>query len=207
MEICIVDYGMGNLRSVEKALCKLGFDARLVTKPDEVRNAQSLILPGVGAFGDAMKGLKDRGLCEPIIEHAHSGRPLMGICLGMQILFESSEEDPGVAGLSLLSGEVRRFRDKNRKIPHMGWNSLQTRADSKMLSGLGDLPFVYFTHSYYVLPTEPRVAAAITEYGIEFVSAVESENICGTQFHPEKSQQVGLRILQNFCNTQSFSLK
>lgn len=196
--ISIVDYGMGNLRSVQKALEKLGAETELVTSAEQVASASKLVVPGVGAFGDAMKGLEERGLIGPLREYARSGRPLLGICLGMQILFEKSEEDPGVEGLGLIAGEVRRFRVQDLKIPHMGWNSLRVENGSRLLAGLGEAPYVYFVHSYYVAPCEQVVGAARTEYGETFVSAVETGNVFGTQFHPEKSQQVGLKILTNF---------
>lgn len=203
MALSIVDYGMGNLRSVEKALAKLGFEAKLVSTPAEVQGADKLVLPGVGAFGDAMKGLHERGLVEPVREYARSGRPLMGICLGMQIFFESSEEDPGIEGLGLIPGTVKRFTQSGMKIPHMGWNDLKILNGSKLLSGLGNSPYVYFVHSYYVAPNDAAVAAATTRYGDEFVSAVETGNLWGTQFHPEKSQEHGLKILQNFARNNN----
>ena len=204
--ISIVDYGMGNLRSVEKALEKLGFEAHLVSTPEEVGAATKLILPGVGAFGDAMRGLDQRGLIEPIRSAAASGTPIMGICLGMQIFFDSSEEDPGVAGLSLIPGTVRRFRTTELKVPHMGWNDLADIGESKLLANLGPSPYVYFVHSYFVVPENGAAAAAFTTYGERFVSAVETENICGTQFHPEKSQAIGMKILRNFAEIREAAL-
>ncbi len=197
--ISIIDYGMGNLRSVEKALEGMGFETRLISTPDETADAGKLILPGVGAFGDAMKGLTDRGLVEPLRAHAASGKPLFGICLGMQILFESSEEDPGVGGLGILKGTVLRFERNELKVPHMGWNNLRIAPDSRWFSGLGTEPYVYFVHSYYVRPEDPAVSAATAEYGLTFTAGVEAGNVGGTQFHPEKSQATGLRILRNFA--------
>lgn len=204
--ISIVDYGMGNLRSVEKALEKLGFEARLVSTPEEVGAATKLILPGVGAFGDAMRGLDQRGLIEPIRSAAASATPILGICLGMQVFFDSSEEDPGIAGLSLIPGTVRRFRTTELKVPHMGWNDLADINGSKLLANLGPSPYVYFVHSYFVVPEDSRAAAAYTTYGGRFVSAVETENIYGTQFHPEKSQAIGMKILQNFAEIREAAL-
>jgi glutamine amidotransferase len=198
--ISIVDYGMGNLRSVEKALEKLGCDTRVITAPEDVKSAQKLIVPGVGAFGDAMHGLAERGLVDSIREFGESGKPLLGICLGLQILFESSEEDPGVEGLNLLPGTVQRFVSRDLKIPHMGWNHIKVLNGSRLLSDLGPDPYVYFVHSYFVAPGAPDVAAATCDYGTEFVAAIERGSLFGTQFHPEKSQAVGLRILRNFAN-------
>jgi imidazole glycerol-phosphate synthase subunit HisH len=198
--ISIVDYGMGNLRSVHKALEKLGNEAQLVSTAREIGAAERLIVPGVGAFGDAMKGLAARGLIEPIRAYARTGRPVLGICLGMQIMFEESEEDPGVEGLGIVPGNVVRFRTRELKVPHMGWNSLEVSAGSRLLAGLDQAPHVYFVHSYFVAPRRAAVAAATTEYGGKFVAAIESGNIMGTQFHPEKSQDTGLRILTNFAN-------
>lgn len=191
---------MGNLRSVEKALAREGAQSRLISNPDEVATAEKLILPGVGAFGDAMAHLHEQGMVQALKDYATSGRPMMGVCLGMQLLFEGSEEDPETSGLSIFPGTVKRFpANMGLKVPHMGWNTLQVRPDSKVLAGLGDDPYVYFVHSYYVAPTDPDVASARTEYGTEFVSAVERGTISGVQFHPEKSQSVGLRILNNFA--------
>jgi glutamine amidotransferase len=205
--ISIVDYGMGNLRSVEKALQKLGHETRLVSTAAEVNAATRLVLPGVGAFGDAMRGLQERSLIEPLKNYAASGRPLFGICLGMQILFETSEESPGVEGLGLIRGEVRRFPAMELKVPHMGWNRLQMQSSCPWYADLGAEPYVYFVHSYYVVPAEPKVTACTTEYGMNFTSAVAQENIGGTQFHPEKSQATGLRILNNFatCEQPAYS--
>lgn len=198
--IAVIDYGMGNLRSVQKALEKLGHDARLVTTSEEMDKAEKVILPGVGAFGDAMRGLHERGLVEPIRAYVRQGRPLMGICLGMQIFMETSEEDPGVEGLGLLKGSVRRFRNVGLKIPHMGWNQLdRLNAGSRLFSTLAPESYVYFVHSYFVVPEDLSARATLTTYGETFVSAVEKDNLCGTQFHPEKSQETGLRILANFA--------
>lgn len=197
--IAIVDYGMGNLRSVEKALDKLGFVARVTSDAGEISSSGKLVVPGVGAFGDAMHGLGQRGLIEPIRQFAMSGKPVLGICLGMQIFFEESEEDPGIAGIGLLAGSVQRFRSTHLKIPHMGWNNLNLREDSRLFSGLEN-PFVYFVHSYYVVPADSSVAAASVEYGERFTAAVETGCVFGTQFHPEKSQAVGMAILRNFGN-------
>ncbi len=198
--ISIVDYGMGNIQSVEKALAHTGAETKLISTPEEVAAAEKLVLPGVGAFGDAMNHLREQGMVDALREYADSGRPMIGVCLGMQLLFESSEEDPGNPGLGILKGTVKRFSpDMGLKVPHMGWNTLNVRSDSKVFAGLGDQPHVYFVHSYYVAPAEPDVVAATTSYGIDFVSAVERGSVSGAQFHPEKSQAKGLQILQNFA--------
>lgn len=197
--ITIVDYGMGNLHSVEKALQSLGLETHLASTAAELDKAEKLVLPGVGAFGDAMRGLHEQGLVDSLRSYASSGRPLFGICLGMQILFESSEEDPGVEGLGLLKGTVKRFPAMKLKVPHMGWNRLQIKTASPWFADLGADPYVYFVHSYYVVPEQEEATAATTDYGIEFTSAVAFDNVGGTQFHPEKSQATGLRILRNFA--------
>ncbi|MCX7718672.1 MAG: imidazole glycerol phosphate synthase subunit HisH [Candidatus Sumerlaeaceae bacterium] len=200
MSVAIVDYGMGNLRSVSKACERLGAATNIVETPDAVEGAERLIVPGVGAFGDAMQELDRRGLVDAIRRYARSGRPVLGICLGLQIFFDTSEEAPGVAGLSLLPGTVRRFRSDSLKIPHMGWNRLDVRRSSRLLGSLDAEPFVYFVHSYYVIPQDDAVIAATAEYGIPFVAAVERDALFGVQFHPEKSQQTGLEILRRFLS-------
>lgn len=197
--ISIVDYGMGNLRSVEKAFAEAGFAVHRIATAGDVGRAKKLVLPGVGAFGDAVRHLKRGGVDQALKDAAAAGVPLLGICLGAQLLFEGSEEDPEVAGLGILGGRVRRFPGgTGLKVPHMGWNSLDVKAGSKVLSGLGKSPFVYFVHSFYMEPDDVAVVAGETEYGFRFASAVERGNIAGVQFHPEKSQGLGLRILENF---------
>lgn len=201
--ISIVDYGMGNLRSVEKALEKLGCATRFVGTPEEIVSAESIILPGVGAFGDAVAELRRQGLVEPLRAFAAGGRPMMGICLGLQVFFESSDEAPGVEGLALLPGTVRRIRGEGLKIPHMGWNSLSIRTDSRLFAGIAQETHVYFVHSFHVVPDDDTVVAASCEYGGRVVAAVERGALWGTQFHPEKSQDAGLRILGNFAAAAS----
>jgi glutamine amidotransferase len=199
--ITIVDYGMGNLRSVQKALQKVGSDAVITSDPDTVRSADRLILPGVGAFGDAMEQLRARGLVEPVAGFIASGKPFLGICLGMQLLFEWGEEDGGHAGLGVLRGKVLRFQptDPALKVPHMGWNALQWTRDDPVLAGLKPGCCVYFVHGYHVAPADPSIVAATTDYGGPFCSCVRRGNVFATQFHPEKSQKVGLKLLANFA--------
>lgn len=197
--ISIIDYGMGNLHSVANALQHTGATTRLVTTPEEILAAEKLILPGVGAFRDAMAHLQEQGMVQPILDYAASGRPLLGVCLGMQLLFETSEEAPGTPGLGIFPGTVLRFpADSGLKVPHMGWNTLNVNPSSRILADLGAEPYVYFVHSYYVQPKDPAITAATTSYGLNFTSAVEKDNIAGVQFHPEKSQETGQQILRNF---------
>jgi len=197
--IALVDYGMGNLRSVEKALQQAGAVVRVVQDAAGVRGARAVVLPGVGAFGDCLANLRRAGLTEAIGEVVRSGRPFLGICLGFQALFESSAEAPGVAGLGLFAGTVPRFANGKLKVPHMGWNQLRVqRPDCPMLAGIADRSFVYFVHSYFCAPRDEAVVCGTTEYGVEFCSMLWSGNVYATQFHPEKSQGVGLRMLENF---------
>lgn len=200
--ISIVDYGMGNLRSVQKALEFVGAEAQIVSTPEAIESAERLILPGVGAFGDAMLHLSERGLVEPLKAYAESERLLMGICLGMQLVFDSSEEDGAHVGLGLVPGRIIRFRpsDHALKVPHMGWNALDFEAgQSRLLEGVNPGDAVYFVHSYYAEPADASVIAARADYGGLFCAAIETGNILATQFHPEKSQAVGLRMLKNFA--------
>jgi len=187
--IAVIDYGMGNLRSVQKALEKAGYTALVTNNPKHILNARSIVLPGVGAFKDCIHNLK---------------RFNLGICLGLQILFTLSEEFGETSGLNLVKGKVVRFSNKDTstatrlKIPHMGWNSIAIRKDLPLFSGIEDGSFFYFVHSYYVIPDDEGVVATTTDYGIEFTSGIQQENIFACQFHPEKSQQIGLRLLKNF---------
>jgi imidazole glycerol-phosphate synthase subunit HisH len=203
--IVIVDYGMGNLHSVEKGFERFGFDVKVTDNLTEIRNADKLVLPGVGAFHDAMEGLRQRGLVEPIMNWVESGKPFLGICLGLQLLFSKSYEDGEHEGLGIIPGRVVRFNfsgNKERaelKIPHMGWNQINFRKkDTPILKNIPDSAYVYFVHSYYVCPEDENVIATETDYGIRFTSMVWHKNIFATQFHPEKSQQNGLTILKNF---------
>ena len=205
--IVIVDYGMGNLRSVSKALERLGAQACLTSRPEDVASAEKLILPGVGAFDAAMRELDARGLTEPIKTAIAANRPYLGICLGLQLLFDSSEEGQGAPGLGILRGTVRRLpAQADLKIPHMGWNqidSVQQRASSvqahgRLLQGIPEGSFFYFVHSYYADPADRSLVALESEYGLRFPAMIARERLFATQFHPEKSQAVGLRLLKNF---------
>jgi len=198
--IAIIDYGMGNLRSVQKAVEHVGAAGIVTADPREVERAEKVIFPGVGAFGDAMAELEKRRLTAPILESIKSGKPFLGICLGLQLLFESSQENPGVRGLGILSGTVEKFAG-DFKIPHMGWNriGIKNRA-CPILQDTADGTYLYFVHSYYVVPRDQAIAACTTGYGTDFVSMVWKDNIYATQFHPEKSQENGLKILKAFCN-------
>ena len=196
--IAIIDYGAGNLQSVEKALRHLGCQCQITADPGELAAAQAAVLPGVGAFGDAMGQLRARGLEEPIRQFVSSGKPFLGICLGLQILFEESEESPGVQGLGLLRGKVLRLpKESGLKIPHIGWNSLSVGKPGGLFAGVEGEPYVYFVHSYY-LRAEEDVVTATAEYGTTIHAAVQKGNLLACQFHPEKSGQVGLSLLENF---------
>ncbi len=197
--IAIVDYGMGNLRSVEKAFAKLGHGASITNEPEQLAAAEKIVLPGVGAFADAIAELHRRQLAEPLKQAVQQGKPFLGICLGLQLLFDTSYEDGEHAGLGIVPGKVVRFDPSQQKVPHMGWNQLQVRRPSPVLSGLADGIHVYFVHSYYVVPEDEEVIATTTEYGVPFTSSIWRDNLFATQFHPEKSQSDGLRILANFA--------
>jgi len=196
--ILIIDYGMGNLRSVEKAFAYLGHKAVVSDDPSFLKEADGAVLPGVGAFGDAMRELDTRGFIPLVRGMVEEGKPFLGICLGYQLLFESSQEDPGVIGLALLEGEVIRFPDEV-KIPHMGWNDAMIRKSHPILNGVDDGSFFYFIHSYYVSLKDENDALTMTDYGLDFASGVARDNLVAFQFHPEKSSKTGLRILDNFA--------
>ena len=195
--VVLVDYGMGNLRSVQKALEHVGMLALKTDDPEVVSRADVVVLPGVGAFKDAVKNLKSKGLWDVILEHINKGKPYLGICLGMQLLFEKSYEFGEEKGFGVLEGEVKLF-PPGVKIPHIGWNQVWKRKNSKLLEGIKNGEFFYFVHSYHVVPKDMSVCASTTDYGIDFVSSVEVDNIFAVQFHPEKSQKAGLWLLQNF---------
>jgi imidazole glycerol-phosphate synthase subunit HisH len=196
--IGIIDYGMGNLRSVEKAIEHLGGRCRILSRPTEAGDCSGIILPGVGAFAEAMENLRSGGWVETIRELTAAGRQFLGICLGLQLLFTRSEEGPGDTGLDLLPGRVVRLPEAAGIIPHMGWNQLRLREPDPLFAGIAKKSYVYFVHSYVAVPDDLEAIAAVTDYGGEFVSAVSRGNIHGLQFHPEKSQRTGLRILANF---------
>ncbi|MGI6255698.1 MAG: imidazole glycerol phosphate synthase subunit HisH [Acutalibacter sp.] len=197
--ISIIDYGAGNLQSVEKALRYLGYQCTVTADPQALLAGEGAILPGVGSFGDAMEQLRSRGLEEPIRQFVASGKPFLGICLGLQILFEESEESPSVAGLGLLRGKILRLpKESGLKIPHIGWNSLKLKAEEPLFAGLPEEPYVYFVHSYY-LKAEEDIVTATAEYGAQIHAAVRKGNLMACQFHPEKSGRVGLQILRNFA--------
>lgn len=198
--IAIIDYQMGNLRSVQKGFEKVGHRATITSDPDVLARADKVVLPGVGAFGDAMAELKRRHLVEPIRQAVDAGKPFLGICLGLQLLFDVGYEHGTHEGLGILRGEVVRFEvPRQYKVPHMGWNQLAIRRPAPLLAGLPDGVHCYFVHSYYVAPVDARVVATETDYPIPFCSMIWRDNLFATQFHPEKSQQHGLRMLANFA--------
>ncbi|MBT3343110.1 MAG: imidazole glycerol phosphate synthase subunit HisH [Gemmatimonadetes bacterium] len=197
--IAIIDYGMGNLRSVEKAFQFLGFDAQIITDADELTDAMHLVLPGDAAFGDAMRNLCDGGWDQRIRDHVSTGRPFLGICVGLQLMFATSEEMGEHTGLSLLPGRCVRF-PKTEKVPQIGWNQIDAHTPSPLLEGIEDGSFFYFVHSYYVQADVDADQLATTQYGIQYTSVAGRDNVFGVQFHPEKSQKIGLRLLTNFAN-------
>ena len=206
--IAVIDYGKGNLRSVQKSLEFVGAKVIVTHDPDLILNANSVVLPGVGAFKDCMANLNKLKLVDPIRKFIDGGKPFLGICLGLQVLFEESEEYGPVAGLGILPGKVVKFpggssETKNGrpiKIPHMGWNQINVKKNVPLFGGMGDAPYFYFVHSYYVVPEDQNMVATVTNYGVEFVSGIQHKNIYAFQFHPEKSQTLGLSILERFSN-------
>jgi len=198
--IVIVDYGMGNLRSVQKGFERVGCQVRVSREIREISAADGVVLPGVGAFNACMENLRRFGLVEPIREALRQRRPFLGICLGFQLLFTESEEFGPQKGLDLLPGRVVGFRPENDlKVPHMGWNSIGKKKETLFLEGVSDGDYVYFVHSYYVVPEDPSVIATTTTYGTSFASSIATDHLFACQFHPEKSQEIGLRILANFA--------
>ncbi len=200
--IGIIDYGMGNLGSVSNAFRFLELDARIITAKQEMDGCRALVLPGVGAFGDCMSHLVEHDFADAIRSWVSDGKPMMGICLGLQALFESSEETPGVEGLGIFKGTVKRFNlPAELKVPQIGWNRMkEVKPECPMFEGIADGSFFYLVHSYYVCPEEERIIAGRTDYGIDYCTCVWSDNVFATQFHPEKSQAAGLRMLRNFWN-------
>ena len=198
--IAIIDYGMGNLSSVFKALKKLGADVRITGSASEIGVADSVILPGVGNFGDGMKHLQVSGLDKIVKKSIGDGKPFLGICLGMQLLMDESEEAPGLPGLGIFRGKVVRFPKSSLKVPHMGWNNIDNETRNPNLAGIKDGTYFYFVHSYYVKPDDSKINAATCNYGLDFSACIGENNVFATQFHPEKSQDAGLRILENWIS-------
>jgi glutamine amidotransferase len=202
VSVAIIDYGVGNLRSVEKAFAATGCEARISGDEEYLRRAEKLVLPGVGAFAACMKALRERGFDRLVRERASAGTPLLGVCVGMQLLFEESEEFGATRGLGLLKGRVRKF-DGELVVPQVGWNRIHQRQAHALFEGVADGAFCYFVHSFYCEPEDEAVVVGQTEYGQRYASVVAEKNVCGVQFHPEKSQDVGLRMLKNFASTVS----
>jgi glutamine amidotransferase len=198
--IAIIDYGMGNLSSVFKALKKLGADASITASTSEIGKADSVILPGVGNFGDGMKHLQASGLDTAVKNSIKDGKPFLGICLGMQLLMDESEEAPGLHGLGIFKGKVVRFPKNALKVPHMGWNDINIKGKNPNLAGIKDGTYFYFVHSYYVKPDDSKINAATCNYGLDFSACIGKKNVFATQFHPEKSQDAGLCILKNWIS-------
>ena len=197
MSVAIIDYGVGNLRSVEKAFAAMGCEAVISGDESVLRKAERLVLPGVGAFAACMKGLKESGFDQLVKERASEGTPLLGVCVGMQLLFDESEEFGSTQGLGLLRGSVRRFSSE-LIVPHIGWNRIHQTRSHELFGGVEEGSFCYFVHSFYCEPMDESVVVGQTEYGVRYASVVADGNVCGVQFHPEKSQDVGLRMLRNF---------
>ena len=201
--IGVIDYGAGNLRSVCNSLKKLSVDCHVVKAPSDLNKIETMIFPGVGSFGDSSDQLKKQSLFEPIREWIINDRPFLGICIGFQMLFDSSEESPGSEGLGIIPGKVIKFSEqKNLKVPHMGWNEVQIKnLNDPVWQKIDDLTHFYFVHSYFPKPDNPEVSSSITGYGVDFTSSIRFGNIFGTQFHPEKSQKSGLRLIENFLKS------
>lgn len=198
--IAIIDYGVGNLFSVEKAFASIGEEVKVTGVADDLKSADKLVLPGVGAFGDCMNNLKSTGLIPVIMEQINNNKPLLGICVGLQILFEGSDESPDVKGLGIFKGMVRRIKAPYLKTPHMGWNSISIKhRTDKFFNELKDNSYFYFVHSYHAVPEDKSIIAAVTEYGETLTAAIIDKNIYATQFHPEKSGDVGINLIKNFC--------
>lgn len=202
--IGIIDYGAGNLQSVKKALDFIGAESVITDNPEIINTCDKILLPGVGSFGDAMNSMRAKNLTDTIKQNALSGKLFLGICLGLQLLFEESEESPNAEGLGILKGRIRKFpSDMGLKIPHIGWNSIEIKQKDSLFKGIPDNSYVYFVHSYYLEAENEKDIAAVTNYGIDFHSAVGKGNIFATQFHPEKSGDVGLQILRNFASMEA----
>jgi len=200
--LALIDYGSGNIRSVHNALKHVGADVRLVSSPDGLADADAVVLPGVGAFGDCVQGIQQRNLWEPMQDWMASGKPFLGICVGYQLLFEESEESPGVRGFGVFQGKVKKFSTKGLKVPQIGWNNLDLAQPSHALwQGLPRNPHVYFVHSYFPEPADPSIVTSRSTYGETFAASAARDNVAAVQFHPEKSQDIGLGILRNFVGT------
>ena len=198
--ITIIDYGMGNLRSVQKAFEKIGVPAMISSNPNDVMRADKIVLPGVGAFSACMENLTKFGLVEPIREVIRNKKPFLGICMGLQVLFEEGEEFGAHAGMGILPGKVIRFRlPKKYKIPHMGWNRIRKKTKSALFNDIDENSNFYFVHSYHVVPKDPKIISTVTDYGKDFVSSIVQDNLFACQFHPEKSQTLGLKVLKTFA--------
>ena len=201
--VAIIDYGAGNLSSVKKALDYLGAESEITQDRDKILSASHVILPGVGSFGDAMNSMQERGLVETVKEAALSGKPFLGICLGLQLLFEESDESPDVKGLGLLKGRIVTIpKDNGLKVPHMGWNSVELKQRNGIFDGIDDESYFYFVHSYYLKDADVDVVAGVTHYGVKIQCAVQKGNLSATQFHPEKSSKAGLKLLENFLKEE-----
>lgn len=201
--ISIIDYGAGNLSSVKKALDFLGAESEITQDKDRILSASHIILPGVGSFGDAMNSMAERGLVDVVREAALSGKPFLGICLGLHLLFEGSDESPEIEGLGILKGRMVTIpRDRGLKVPHIGWNSVSLKQKDGIFSGIDDNSYFYFVHSYYLKDAAEDVVAGVTEYGVPIECAVQRGNLCAVQFHPEKSSSAGLKLLKNFIEME-----
>lgn len=201
--VAIIDYGAGNLQSVKKALDFLGYESEITMDREKILSASHVILPGVGSFGDAMASIRERGIEDTIKQAASGEKHFLGICLGLQLMFEKSDETPGVEGLGIFKGDIVKIPSENGlKVPHMGWNSINLKQTDGIFSGIRDGSYFYFVHSYYLKNAEPDVVAATAQYGVEIECAIQKGRVCATQFHPEKSSETGLRLLKNFMEAE-----
>lgn len=201
--VAIIDYGAGNLQSVKKALDFLGYESEITMDREKILSASHVVLPGVGSFGDAMASIRERGLEDTIKQAASGEKHFLGICLGLQLMFEKSDETPGVEGLGIFKGDIVKIPSENGlKVPHMGWNSINLKQTDGIFSGIRDGSYFYFVHSYYLKNAEPDVVAATAQYGVEIECAIQKGRVCATQFHPEKSSETGLRLLKNFMEAE-----
>ncbi len=196
--IAIIDYGMGNLRSVEKGFLKVGVDAKVTNRPEVIDKADGVVLPGVGAFRECMRELTNLKLIDAVVDTIKKNKPYLGICLGLQVLFSEAEEFGKCRGLDVFRGRVVRFPENKLKVPHMGWNEIKIQKNNPLLNGIQDKAYFYFVHSFYVVPEDDSIVSTTTEYGLDFVSMIWKDNVFAVQFHPEKSQTMGLSILENF---------